>query len=70
MPYLRESSSSPASGSEAAGFTQYGQRIVNDDAYAANSFPGYSEKPLSEQLEPIAVVGMGKFTIQTFTSRF
>ncbi|RYP59770.1 hypothetical protein DL771_010748 [Monosporascus sp. 5C6A] len=27
--------------------------------YAAASFPGYAEKPLHEQLEPIAVVGMG-----------
>jgi hypothetical protein len=27
--------------------------------YPAISFPGYAEKPLEEQLEPIAVVGMG-----------
>ncbi|KAK5999099.1 Reducing polyketide synthase DEP5 [Cladobotryum mycophilum] len=29
------------------------------DAYPALSFPGYAENPLDEQLEPIAVVGMG-----------
>ncbi|KAL8969810.1 MAG: hypothetical protein Q9183_001817 [Haloplaca sp. 2 TL-2023] len=29
-----------------------------DGKYAAASFPGYSEKPLNEQLEPIAVCGM------------
>ncbi|MCJ1261266.1 hypothetical protein MMC22_001130 [Lobaria immixta] len=34
-------------------------RIVEDFEYPAMSFAGYSEKPLSEQLEPIAVVGMG-----------
>lgn len=27
--------------------------------YAAASYPGYREKPLTEQLEPIAVCGMG-----------
>lgn len=27
--------------------------------YPAVSFPGYTEKPIDEQLEPIAVVGMG-----------
>lgn len=35
------------------------QQIVNDASYAGSSLPGASEKPLSEQLEPIAVVGMG-----------
>jgi hypothetical protein len=28
--------------------------------YPAASFPGYAEQPLENQLEPIAVVGMGK----------
>ncbi|KAH6603957.1 polyketide synthase [Trichoderma cornu-damae] len=32
---------------------------AGDEEYAAASFPGYAEKPLDEQLEPIAVVGMG-----------
>lgn len=32
---------------------------VNGD-YPAVTFPGYAEKPLDEQLEPIAVVGMGE----------
>lgn len=30
-----------------------------DYKYAAASYPGYSEKPLAQQLEPIAVCGMG-----------
>jgi hypothetical protein len=33
---------------------------VGDD-YRASDFPEYSEKPLEEQLEPIAVIGMGEF---------
>ncbi|EED18128.1 polyketide synthase, putative [Talaromyces stipitatus ATCC 10500] len=33
--------------------------IVDPMDYPAVSIPGYSEKPLNEQLEPIAVVGMG-----------
>ncbi len=35
-------------------------QVIDDIEYPALSFPGYSEKPLGEQLEPIAVVGMGK----------
>jgi hypothetical protein len=35
--------------------------ILDQDDYAAKSFPEYAEKPLEEQLEPIAVVGMGKY---------
>lgn len=34
--------------------------IMEDSQYPALSFNDYSEKPLSEQLEAIAVVGMGK----------
>jgi hypothetical protein len=30
------------------------------DEYPAISFPGYAEKPIKDQLEPIAVIGMGK----------
>ncbi|KAI1734298.1 KR domain-containing protein [Xylaria scruposa] len=32
---------------------------ISEHEYPARSFPGYAEKPLEEQLEPIAVVGMG-----------
>ncbi|ORY69611.1 putative polyketide synthase [Pseudomassariella vexata] len=32
---------------------------VNGDYPPVSSFPGYAEKPLHDQLEPIAVVGMG-----------
>ena len=35
---------------------------VDDNAYPAIDFDGYKEKPLSEQLEPIAVVGMGMWS--------
>lgn len=34
-------------------------RVIEDIEYPALLFPGYSEKPLSEQLEPLAVIGMG-----------
>ncbi|KAI0442997.1 KR domain-containing protein [Xylaria telfairii] len=53
-------SSSPSSSSSSGdnlGYHGLGSHIR--DAYPATSFPGYSEKPLDEQLEPIAVVGMG-----------
>ncbi|KAI0017755.1 KR domain-containing protein [Xylariomycetidae sp. FL0641] len=33
--------------------------VSGDEGYPATSFPGYAEKPLEEQLEPIAVIGMG-----------
>ena len=35
-------------------------QLVDDVKYPAVRFPGYSEKPLSDQLEPIAVVGIGR----------
>ncbi|KAL5371652.1 hypothetical protein DPSP01_014110 [Paraphaeosphaeria sporulosa] len=35
------------------------ETVIDDAAYPAVSFPDYAEAPLSEQLEPIAVVGMG-----------
>ncbi len=59
MPYLR-SGSSPSRTETTPEPGYDGQQIVDDHAYAANSFPGYAEKPLSEQLEPIAVVGIGR----------
>lgn len=40
--------------------TPENELYVDDHSYPALSFPGYAEKPLSEQLEPIAVIGMGK----------
>ena len=55
------SSSSSESGSFVYnGFPGSSEPNYVDGKYAAASFPGYSEKPLSEQLEPIAVCGMGK----------
>lgn len=48
---LHNSDTSPSSAASSAG----------DDEYAAASFPDYAEKPLDEQLEPIAVVGMGMY---------
>jgi hypothetical protein len=39
------------------------QGIVGDAEYAERIrqfYPEYSEKPLSEQAEPIAVIGLGK----------
>ena len=34
-------------------------QTFDDVEYPAVTFPGYAEKSLSEQLEPIAVIGMG-----------
>ncbi|KAI0403612.1 polyketide synthase [Xylaria palmicola] len=60
MPHFKESSSSNTSdgGFEfQSGADSLG--IVDDMAYAGPSLSGTSELPLSQQLEPIAVVGMG-----------
>jgi hypothetical protein len=56
MPGIIISSSSSSSSFEGSlpGLT------ASQEDYAATSFPGYAEKPLDEQLEPIAVVGMGE----------
>lgn len=61
MPHFHETSSSasdaaPKFDPETGGAHQ---RIVSDDEYAASSS---SEVPLSQQLEPIAVVGMGEIS--------
>lgn len=58
--YRSSSSSELSSSSESAeaGIAQ----VVDDGDYPALSFPGYAEKALGEQIEPIAVVGMGKHT--------
>ncbi|KMU81132.1 lovastatin nonaketide synthase [Coccidioides immitis RMSCC 3703] len=57
MPFLRNrcSSGSDSSNDHYSSVTS----VVSDYEYPASSIPGYGEKPLSEQLEPIAVVGMG-----------
>lgn len=58
---LREtwSSSSESGSSSDNDFSDASQLSYKDSKYPATSFPGYSEKPLNEQLEPIAVCGMG-----------
>lgn len=64
MPFLRGSASPSPEGTEArseASFHYQTQNaVVDDDTYAEFSLPGSTEKSLSEQLEPVAVVGMGK----------
>lgn len=61
MPFIRDTSSRSSSSSDGQRRSLAGpNQIVDDDEYPAVSFPGYAEKPLSEQLEPIAVVGMGQ----------
>jgi hypothetical protein len=45
------------------------QSVIGDAEYAERirrSYPEYTEKPLSEQLEPIAVVGMGKCQLEIY----
>lgn len=60
MPRFHESSSSASDTAPEFDPQNSYQRIVSDEEYAASSFGGASELPLSQQLEPIAVVGMGK----------
>jgi hypothetical protein len=58
----------PSSGSSSSGendspiTTPSSTSVVGEDTYPALSFPGPAELPLDEQLEPIAVVGMGEHT--------
>ncbi|CAH0052312.1 unnamed protein product [Clonostachys solani] len=63
MPFLRGSASPSPEGTEARSEASFHYRtqnaVVDDDTYAEFSLPGSTEKPLSEQLEPVAVVGMG-----------
>ncbi|CAJ2505535.1 Uu.00g129290.m01.CDS01 [Anthostomella pinea] len=58
MPGLiTRASRSPSQGSEESRQSTPASSLYGD--YPALSFPGYAEKPLEEQLEPIAVIGMG-----------
>ncbi|EEP76517.1 hypothetical protein UREG_01366 [Uncinocarpus reesii 1704] len=57
MPFLRNRLSSSSQSSQDGHIST--PSAVSDYEYPAISMPGYAEKPLSEQLEPIAVVGMG-----------
>ena len=60
MPGLIINQSASQSSSEAHdGASTPSSLTIDDIEYPAVTFPGYAEKPLSEQLEPIAVVGMG-----------
>jgi hypothetical protein len=69
MPYIRSSTPSTDSSDESGDQLPYrtlAQSIIDDVSYAenvGNTFPDYTEKPLSEQLEPIAVVGMGMYPL-------
>lgn len=56
-----------SSSSSSASFEESLSGLTASQDYAANSFPGYAEKPLDEQLEPIAVVGMGKSELMRFS---
>jgi hypothetical protein len=56
MPHFYESSSKASDAAPKIDHTNVHQRIVSDDEYVVTS----DELPLSQQLEPIAVVGMGK----------
>ncbi|EFQ35948.1 KR domain-containing protein [Colletotrichum graminicola] len=62
MPGILKSTSSSSRSSEQGdsdGSRAAPERSYLRDDYPAASTPNYSEKPLDEQLEPIAVVGMG-----------
>ncbi len=60
MPWLYQNGAGSSSDDSSVEESTHGLQIIEDDVYPALSFPGYTEKPLTEQLEPIAVVGMGK----------
>jgi hypothetical protein len=59
---IRESSSSASSSVNDGGWPG-NNVIVSDDEYPAVYFDGQAERPLSEQLTPIAVVGMGLYSL-------
>ncbi|KAJ2990433.1 hypothetical protein NUW58_g2948 [Xylaria curta] len=60
MPHFEESSSATESdGGWDSGLGIKSQGIIDDLMYPGSSLPGSSEPPLSQQLEPIAVIGMG-----------
>jgi hypothetical protein len=62
MPFLGSSPDLSPSGSGTQSeynASQQAQHIIKDDDYATKMLPKSKEKPLSQQLEPIAVVGMG-----------
>lgn len=69
MPYMRSGTSSDSASDNAGEYIARRfatQSVVDDATYAekiASVFPDSTEKPLSDQLEPIAVVGMGKHSV-------
>jgi len=58
----------PSTSSESYGSAASEENVgfVADHDYPALEFQGYAEKPLSEQLTPIAVIGMGMFVSRAF----
>ena len=58
MPFIYDTSSSGSD--QGAEQSQVYWSIVSDEDYTARGFTGSNEKPLSQQLEPIAVIGMVK----------
>ena len=63
MPWIQDSGSGSSSNGASIDDHVDSAQIINNENYPALSFPDYAEKPLVEQLEPIAVVGMGKSLI-------
>lgn len=63
MPYIKGGASSSSSEDEQSPVRAHvdAQDIVTDDEYKGATVADNGELPLSEQLEPIAVVGMGMF---------
>jgi hypothetical protein len=57
---ITSSSSRPSSRDSYDGSPTRKSGVPEYDEYPAVTFPGYAEQPLDKQLEPIAVVGMGK----------
>jgi hypothetical protein len=60
MPFKKDSPSSGSPDCEPSPHVYLDtQRIVSDNEYAGGFSNRANEPPLSEQLEPIAVIGMG-----------
>lgn len=65
MPYMKSGASSSSSESDLspARASLDVQDVVTDSEYIGATVADYAELPLSGQLEPIAVVGMGEIEL-------
>jgi len=67
MPGRLRTSRSTSTSGRSDGTHPTSVESLSFDEYPAVSFPGYAEKPLKDQLEGIAVVGMGESFVKNAT---